>query len=138
MQFHMLFGIDPRNFPTLVSSQNAMLLVLSQLSVVLSISAMIARSPLASAGELSLSGRAENFTPVERARCPTPAAQELMDDFSLTETAVVRFYKQHNADKLDDPEFIKGIMNMSDDEIRSVCMRRYRAAPEPVGNSMRM
>ena len=92
-------------------------------------------------GELSLSARAENFTPVDRARCPTPAAREPMDDFQprqLTETAVVRFYKQHNAAKLDDPEFIKGVMKMSDDEIRSECMRRYRAAPEPAGNRMSM
>ena len=44
----------------------------------------------------------------------------------------------HNAAKLDDPEFIKSVMKMSDDEIRSACMRRYRAAPEPAGNSMSM
>ena len=58
---------------------------------------------------------------------------------ALTEAAVIRFYKQHNATKLDDPEFIKGVvMKMSDDEIRSECMRRYRAAPEPAGNRMSM
>ena len=92
-------------------------------------------------GEISLSGRAENFTPLDRARCPTPAAREPMDDFKprmLTEAAVVRFYKQHNAVKLDDPEFIKSVMKMSDDEIRSACMQLYRAAPEPAGNRMSM
>ena len=92
-------------------------------------------------GEISLSGRAEKFTHVDRARCPTPAAREPMDDFQprkLTEAAVIRFYKQHNAAKLDDPEFIKNVMKMSDDEIRSACMRLYRAAPEPAGNSMSM
>ena len=36
------------------------------------------------------------------------------------------------------PEFIKNVMKMSDDEIRSACMRLYRAAPEPAGNSMSM
>ena len=92
-------------------------------------------------GEISLSGRADNFTPVDRARCPTPSVRAPMDDFqprALTEAAVVRFYKHHNATKLDDPEFIKGVMKMSDDDIRSECMRRYRAAPEPAGNRMSM
>ena len=32
-------------------------------------------------GEISLSGRAENFTPVDRARCPTPSVRAPMDDF---------------------------------------------------------
>ena len=92
-------------------------------------------------GEISLSGRAENFTSVGRARCPTLSERAPMDDFqprALTEAAVVRFYKHHNATKLDDPEFIKGVMKMSDDDIRSECMRRYRAAPEPAGNRMSM
>ena len=64
-----------------------------------------------------------------------------MDDFiprMLTEAAVVRFYKHHNKAKLDDPEFIKSVMKMTDDEIRSACMKLYRAAPEPAGNSMSM
>ena len=33
---------------------------------------------------------------------------------------------------------IKSVMKMSDDEIRSACISRYRAAPEPAGNSMSM
>ena len=49
-----------------------------------------------------------------------------------------RFYKKHNTAKLDDPEFIKSVMKMSDDEIRSACMSRYRAAPEAAGNRMSM
>ena len=99
-------------------------------------------------GEISLSGRAEitellcdGARLLDRARCPTPSVRAPMDDFqprALTEAAVIRFYKQHNATKLDDPEFIKGVMKMSDDEIRSECMRRYRAAPEPAGNRMSM
>ena len=44
----------------------------------------------------------------------------------------------HNSAKLDDPEFIKSVMKMSDDEIRSACLCLYRAAPEPAGNSMSM
>ena len=88
-----------------------------------------------------MSGRAENFTPLDRARCPTPAAREPMDGFQprmLTEATVTRFYKKHNATKLEDPEFIKSVMKMSDDEIRSACMKLYRAAPEPAGNRMSM
>ena len=92
-------------------------------------------------GQISLSGRAKNFTQIDRARCPTPAVREPMDDFQprkLTEAAVIRFYKQHNAAKLDDPEFIKSVMKMSDNEIRIACMSRYRASPEATGNRMSM
>ena len=49
----------------------------------------------------NLSGNADQFTAIDRERCPTPAEREIMDSFKpreLTEAVMSRFYmyKKHN------------------------------------------
>jgi hypothetical protein len=61
----------------------------------------------------NLSGNADQFTAIDRERCPTPAEREIMDSFKpreLTEAVMSRFYKKHNPKKLENPTFIAGIM----------------------------
>ena len=80
----------------------------------------------------NLSGNADQFTAIDRERCPTPAEREIMDSFKpreLTEAVMSRFYKKHNPKKLENPTFIAGIMKLSDGEIRSACKKRYHATP---------
>ena len=51
----------------------------------------------------NLSGNADQFTAIDRERCPTPAEREIMDSFKpreLTEAVMSRFYKKHNPEKL--------------------------------------
>ena len=85
-------------------------------------------------GEVSLSGSPDQFSCVDRARCPTPAIREPMEPFkprALTETVVRRFFLKHNKAKLEVPGFIANLMKLPDDEIRSKCQARYHATPEP-------
>ena len=85
-------------------------------------------------GEVSLSGSPDQFSCVDRARCPTPAIREPMAPFkprALTETVVRRFFLKHNKAKLEVPGFIANLMKLPDDEIRSKCQARYHATPEP-------
>ena len=85
-------------------------------------------------GEVSLSGSPDQFSCVDRARCPTPAIREPMEPFkprALTETVVRRFFLKHNKAKLEVPGFIANLMTLPDDEIRSKCQARYHATPEP-------
>ena len=82
-------------------------------------------------GEISLSGSAEQFTGIDRERCPTPAAKEPVETFKprvLTEAVVRRFFVKHNKGKLENPSFLPNLMKLSDGEIRGKCQARNHAA----------
>ena len=89
--------------------------------------------------KISLSGRQEQFTSIDRDRCPTPAMKEPMEPFRprvLTENVVCLSFLKHNKEKLENPSFLPNLMTLSDDEIRSKCIARYHAAPEPLRNAL--
>ena len=68
----------------------------------------------------------------DRDRCLMPAMREQMDPFTprrLTEDIMCRHYQKHNPTKLDDPNFLKNVMTLSDEELRSRCLARYHVAP---------
>ena len=43
-----------------------------------------------------------------------------------------RYYQKHNATKLEDPNFLKTLMTLTDEELHSRCLARYHVAPEPL------